>query len=212
MPRTQSREQRLNTPPTWMSSFKRAILAAALMFAFILVTNKKSKDPILAALVFGFLALAIYVPAGYYLGDVPVSTPPAAQDGGQMSDAGSPKVDVRMFTVGPVQENCFIVRAQDSDRAVIVDPGDEAERLLEAIAALGVSIEAILLTHTHFDHVGAGGAPGQGDRRAGVLPRARDRRAGQTSWTSCRGPGSALRELRRGPHGQGRRDAGARPD
>jgi hydroxyacylglutathione hydrolase len=72
-----------------------------------------------------------------------------------VSGAGSPKVDVRMFTVGPVQENCFIVRAQDSDRAVIVDPGDEAERLLEAIAALGVSVEAILLTHTHFDHVGA---------------------------------------------------------
>jgi phosphatidylglycerophosphate synthase len=65
--RAQSREQRLNTPPTWMGSFKRAILAAALMFAFILVTNKKSKDPILAALVFAFFALALYVPAGYYL-------------------------------------------------------------------------------------------------------------------------------------------------
>ena len=37
------------------------------MFVFILVTNKKSKDPILAALVFAFFALAIYVPAGYYL-------------------------------------------------------------------------------------------------------------------------------------------------
>ena len=39
---------------------------------------------------------------------------------------------------------------------MIVDPGDEAERLLEAIEALGItSVEAILLTHTHFDHVGA---------------------------------------------------------
>jgi hydroxyacylglutathione hydrolase len=65
-------------------------------------------------------------------------------------------IDVRMFTVGPVQENCFIVRAPDSDRAVIVDPGDEAERLLEAVQALGITtVEAILLTHTHFDHVGA---------------------------------------------------------
>jgi hydroxyacylglutathione hydrolase len=72
-----------------------------------------------------------------------------------MTEPGSRRIDVRMFTVGPVQENCFIVRAQDSDRAVIVDPGDEPERLLEAIAALGVSVEAILLTHTHFDHVGA---------------------------------------------------------
>jgi hydroxyacylglutathione hydrolase len=72
-----------------------------------------------------------------------------------MTEPGSQTIDVRMFTVGPVQENCFIVRAQDSDRAVIVDPGDEPERLLEAIAALGVSVAAILLTHTHFDHVGA---------------------------------------------------------
>jgi glyoxylase-like metal-dependent hydrolase (beta-lactamase superfamily II) len=65
-------------------------------------------------------------------------------------------IDARMFTVGPVQENCFIVRQKDSDRAVIVDPGEEAERLLQAVDALGiVSVDAILVTHTHFDHVGA---------------------------------------------------------
>jgi glyoxylase-like metal-dependent hydrolase (beta-lactamase superfamily II) len=65
-------------------------------------------------------------------------------------------IDVRMFTVGPVQENCYIVREPGADRAVIVDPGDEAERLLEALSALGVTtVEAILLTHTHFDHIGA---------------------------------------------------------
>jgi hydroxyacylglutathione hydrolase len=65
-------------------------------------------------------------------------------------------IDVRMFTVGPVQENCFIVRRKGADRAVIVDPGDEAGRLLEAIDSLGITtVEAILLTHTHFDHIGA---------------------------------------------------------
>src|SRR5207248_3182184 len=64
-------------------------------------------------------------------------------------------IDVRMFTVGPVQENCFIVRQKGSDQAVIVDPGDEADRLLAAIEILGVKIEAILVTHTHFDHIGA---------------------------------------------------------
>jgi len=64
--------------------------------------------------------------------------------------------DVRSFTVGPVQENCYIVRADGaSERALIVDPGDEPERLLEAAQALGVTLEAILLTHTHFDHLGA---------------------------------------------------------
>jgi hydroxyacylglutathione hydrolase len=65
-------------------------------------------------------------------------------------------IDVRMFTVGPVQENCFIVRLKGGDRAVIVDPGDEADRLLTAVDTLGITtVEAILLTHTHFDHVGA---------------------------------------------------------
>ena len=64
-------------------------------------------------------------------------------------------MDVRMFTVGPVQENCFLVCADGADRALIVDPGDEADKLLGAVDALGVTLEAILLTHTHFDHVGA---------------------------------------------------------
>lgn len=65
-------------------------------------------------------------------------------------------IDVREFTVGQIQENCYIVREDGSDRAVIVDPGAEPERLLKAIADLGIeTVEAILLTHTHFDHIGA---------------------------------------------------------
>jgi len=60
-----------------------------------------------------------------------------------------------MFTVGPVQENTFILRRDGSDRALIVDPGEEAPRLLAAIDELGVTLDGILITHTHFDHVGA---------------------------------------------------------
>jgi hydroxyacylglutathione hydrolase len=64
-------------------------------------------------------------------------------------------MDVRTFTVGPVQENCHIARRDGAREVVVIDPGDEAERLLEAIAALDLEVAAILLTHTHFDHVGA---------------------------------------------------------
>jgi hydroxyacylglutathione hydrolase len=64
-------------------------------------------------------------------------------------------VDIRMFTVGPVAENTYIVRRDGSDRALIVDPGDEPDKLIGAIEALGVQLDGILLTHTHFDHVGA---------------------------------------------------------
>ncbi|MCW2970055.1 MAG: beta-lactamase domain protein [Solirubrobacterales bacterium] len=64
--------------------------------------------------------------------------------------------DVRSFSVGPVQENSYLVRADAAaTRAVIIDPGEEPDRLLEAAADLGVQIEAILVTHCHFDHIGA---------------------------------------------------------
>ncbi len=74
-------------------------------------------------------------------------------------------VDARMFTVGPVQENAYVVRLPGASTAVMVDPGEEAPRLLQALRALEVSeLEAILLTHTHFDHIGAVAevAPGDG--------------------------------------------------
>jgi hydroxyacylglutathione hydrolase len=64
-------------------------------------------------------------------------------------------MDARCFTVGPIAENCWIARHEGDPRALLVDPGEEPERLEQAIAALGVTVEAILLTHCHFDHVGA---------------------------------------------------------
>lgn len=64
-------------------------------------------------------------------------------------------MDVRAFTVGPVAENAYVFHRDDSPEALVVDPGDEAPLLLGAIESLGLDVKAILLTHTHFDHVGA---------------------------------------------------------
>ena len=60
-----------------------------------------------------------------------------------------------MLTVGALAENCFLARAEGSDKLVVVDPGEEADRILAKVAEMGGEVEAILLTHTHFDHVGA---------------------------------------------------------
>ena len=59
-------------------------------------------------------------------------------------------MNARGFTVGPLQENCWIV--DGGERAIVIDPGDEGDRIIEALEP---PVEAILLTHTHFDHVGA---------------------------------------------------------
>ncbi len=64
-------------------------------------------------------------------------------------------LDVRQLTVGPIAENCFVFRAEGADRALVVDPGEEPERILAGIEATGAEVEAILITHCHFDHVGA---------------------------------------------------------
>jgi Flp pilus assembly protein TadB len=64
--RMTARERRLNTPPTWKSAITRALLAAVLVFAFLLVTSKgKNKLPV--AIAFTVVALVVYIPAGYYL-------------------------------------------------------------------------------------------------------------------------------------------------
>jgi len=65
-------------------------------------------------------------------------------------------MDVRCFTVGQIQENCYVFRREGAEAALIVDPGEEPERILGALEALGIKrVEAILLTHCHFDHIGA---------------------------------------------------------
>jgi glyoxylase-like metal-dependent hydrolase (beta-lactamase superfamily II) len=60
-----------------------------------------------------------------------------------------------MLAVGPIAENCFIFRRDGSGHGLIVDPGEEPDRILDAVAEMGVKIDAILITHCHFDHIGA---------------------------------------------------------
>ena len=64
-------------------------------------------------------------------------------------------MNVETFTVGAFQENCYLLIDDKSRKAVIVDPGGEGERLVEAIEDSGAELEAIWITHAHVDHVGA---------------------------------------------------------
>ena len=58
-------------------------------------------------------------------------------------------------TVGPFQENTYLLSDEASARAVLIDPGDEPARIRRMIRSVGAALEAIWLTHAHIDHIGA---------------------------------------------------------
>ncbi len=60
-----------------------------------------------------------------------------------------------IIPVTPLQQNCSLIWNQDCKIGAIIDPGGEADRLLEAIKTHAINIEKILVTHPHVDHVGA---------------------------------------------------------
>ena len=64
-------------------------------------------------------------------------------------------LNIHTFPLGAYQTNCYMVWEDTSSTCVVIDPGYEAETVLAEAKRLGKSIEAILLTHGHFDHVGA---------------------------------------------------------
>lgn len=59
------------------------------------------------------------------------------------------------LTVGPIMENCYIIYDEQSLEGIIVDPGDEAGRILETVHNLNLTIKYIVNTHGHADHIGA---------------------------------------------------------
>ncbi|MWC31350.1 MBL fold metallo-hydrolase [Paenibacillus sp. MMS18-CY102] len=62
------------------------------------------------------------------------------------------KLNIQTFSLGPLQTNCYLLTDEAGERGIIIDPGMQPKRLLERIE--NIHIEAIVLTHAHFDHMG----------------------------------------------------------
>lgn len=65
---------------------------------------------------------------------------------------------VRTLVVGPLQTNCYLAICEDTQEAIVIDPGADPQRILWAIRDGGLTVRLIVDTHAHFDHVGANGA------------------------------------------------------
>jgi glyoxylase-like metal-dependent hydrolase (beta-lactamase superfamily II) len=64
-------------------------------------------------------------------------------------------VIVKTLSVGMTQANCYILGCEETQLGAVIDPGAEGERILEAVEDSGLKISHVLLTHAHFDHMGA---------------------------------------------------------
>jgi len=64
-------------------------------------------------------------------------------------------VIVKKLEVGPIMANCFILGCESTKEAVVIDPGDDADRILMTLAKSGLKVKYLINTHGHFDHVGA---------------------------------------------------------
>ncbi|MFU8768715.1 MAG: MBL fold metallo-hydrolase [Desulfotignum sp.] len=62
---------------------------------------------------------------------------------------------IRKLEVGPIMANCFILGCEDTKEAVVIDPGDDADRILMTLAKESLAVKYLIDTHGHFDHVGA---------------------------------------------------------
>jgi glyoxylase-like metal-dependent hydrolase (beta-lactamase superfamily II) len=64
---------------------------------------------------------------------------------------------IEKLTVGELQENAYVLGDEKTKQAIVIDPGDEPDRIIEVIKNHGLSVQSIICTHAHFDHVGAAG-------------------------------------------------------
>lgn len=64
-------------------------------------------------------------------------------------------MEITVLTVGPVYTNCYIAKEEGSQSCVVIDPGEEAGKIAGYMKKRNLTLEAILLTHGHFDHITA---------------------------------------------------------
>jgi len=64
-------------------------------------------------------------------------------------------VIIKGMAVGPIQANCYVLGCEVTRKSAVIDPGDEAERILAVLNQENLGLEYIINTHGHFDHVGA---------------------------------------------------------
>ena len=181
-----SRSARRRKPPTWNSAALKALAHGrpAVRPDPDRDPRQREHDASAGRSSSPSMAMVIYTPLAY-MTDKWVYNRMLAK-----AAAEEDLMEARWLTVGPVQENTWIARQDGADKALLIDPGDEPEAAQgRAGRAARPRVEAILITHCHFDHVGAVGRDGATPPGArSTAPRARSS-SSRTSTSTSRFPG-----------------------
>ncbi len=62
---------------------------------------------------------------------------------------------LKMLVVGPFMSNCYVVGSEKTKEGMIIDPGAEADTIMDVVRKLGLSVVLVVVTHSHIDHIGA---------------------------------------------------------
>ena len=99
----------------------------------------------------------------------------------------------KIFPVGPLQCNCSVIGDEKTHEAMVIDPGDQIEGILEILRQEKLTLKQIVITHAHIDHVGgamklkaATGAPILMNQNDYALLKMLDM---QAAWVGMRPPG-----------------------
>ena len=190
---------KIDAPPTWRSSVTRGVVAAVIFTVLLMLLFKR---PAGAALGLGAFMLVFYIPAGYCID----TTMWRKRERARIRDArrsGSEPRRRRCSPSGRSPRTASSLRREGADRGLIVDPGDEAERILAAVEEMGGEGRGDPDHPLPLRPHRRGRAGGDGHRRPGLLPGARAPvLADIMAYVPCPGI-RPVRELR------GRRDGGA---
>ena len=89
---------------------------------------------------------------------VPGMLPTSMESGETAAPPGAEPLVVETFAIGSLGCNCSLVYERDSRQAIVIDPGDDPEALLQAVGERGLKVTQLLHTHAHFDHIGGSDA------------------------------------------------------
>src|SRR5215470_13225987 len=100
----------------------------------------------------------------------------------------------KIFPVGPLQCNCSVIGDEQTREAMVIDPGDQIDDILEIVRKHGLTVKQIVVTHAHIDHVG-GAMKLKAATGAPILLNLNDNMllkmlAVQAAWIGVRSPGS----------------------